>query len=101
MLDLSSAYHQVPPKESSRPLAAFKVPGLGFFQFTRLPYGLSTAGDSFQRLMDKVICPELELHAFSYLDDVIIVSETFDEHMRWLEHVLTRIRQAGLTINRE
>ena len=43
----------------------------------------------------------MEPHAFSYLDDIIIVSDTFEEHMKWLEHVLTRIKVAGLTINRE
>ena len=40
-------------------------------------------------------------HALSYLDDIIIVSDTFEEHIKWLEHVLTRINDAGLTINRE
>ena len=43
----------------------------------------------------------MEPRAFSYLDDIIIVSDTFKEHMKWLEHVLTRIKDAGLTINRE
>ena len=43
----------------------------------------------------------MEPHAFSYLDDIIIVSDTFEEHIKWLEHVLTRIKDAGLTINRE
>ena len=42
----------------------------------------------------------MEPHAFSYLDDIIIVSDTFEEHMKWLEHVLMRIKDAGFTINR-
>ena len=42
----------------------------------------------------------MEPHAFSYVDDIIIVSDTFEEHMRLLEHVLTRIKDAGITINR-
>ena len=74
---------------------------MGLSQFTRMPYGLSSVGASFQRLIDMVIDLELRMHTFSYLDDVIVVTETFEEHMRWLEHVLIRIRQAGLTINRE
>ena len=43
----------------------------------------------------------MEPHACSYLDDIIIVSETFEEHMKWLEHVLKHIKDSGLTINRE
>ena len=73
-LDLSSAYHQIPLKEESRLLTAFTVPGLGLFQFTHMPYGLSQAGATFQRLIDQVIGPEMEPYAFSYLDDIIIVT---------------------------
>ena len=56
---------------------------------------------TFQQLSDKIIGPEMEPHAFSYLDDIIIVSDTFEEHMNWLEHVVTRNKDAGLTINRK
>ena len=87
-LDLSSAYHQIPLKEESRSLTAFTVPGLGLFQFTRMPYGLSQAGATFQRLIDQVIGPKMEPYTFSYLDDIIIVTETFEEHVKWLSHVL-------------
>ena len=66
-----------------------------------MPYGLSQAGATFQWLIAKVIGPELEPYAFSYLDDVIIVTESYEEHLKWLEHVLQRIKEAGLTINRE
>ena len=66
-----------------------------------MPYGLSQAGATFQRLIDKVIGLELEPYVFSYLDDIIIVTESYEEHLKWLEHVLQRIREAGLTINRE
>ena len=96
-LDLSSAYHQIPLTAESKELMAFTVPGLGLYQLTRLPYGLSQAGATFQRLVDKVIGPELEPYAFSYLDDIIIATETYEEHLKWLK----RIEEAGLTINRE
>ena len=95
-LVISSAYHQIPLTPESKELTAFTVPGLGLFQFTRMPYGLSQASATFQRLVDKVISPELEPYAFSYLDDIIIVTETYKEHLRWLEHVLERNREAGL-----
>ena len=66
-----------------------------------MPYSLSNAAATFQRMIDRVIGPELEPYAFSYLDDIIIVTETFEEHMIMLERVLARIKESGLTINRE
>ena len=94
-LDLSSAYHQIRLKESSRLITAFTVLGMRLFQFTCTPYGLSSAGASFQQLIDIMIGPEHEPYPFSHLDDTIIVTETFEEHVWWLEHVLIRVRQAG------
>ena len=87
-LDLSQAYHQIPMEKKA-----------GLFQFTRMPYGLSYVGASFQRLIKKVIGPEMEPYAFSNLDDVIIATETLEEHVKWLKHILGRIKEAGLTIN--
>ena len=53
------------------------------------------------RLIDKFIGPELEPHAFAYLDDVIIVGETFEDHFKWLKEVLDRLAAARLSINPE
>ena len=100
-LDLSSAYHQIPLKDESREITAFSIPGLGLFQFKRIPYALSNAGATFQRMIDRVIGPELEPYAYSYLDDIIIVTENFEDHLAMLERVLVRIKGVGLTINRE
>ena len=55
-------------------------------------YGLSQAGAT---------CSEMEPYAFSYIDDIIIVTETFEEHVKWLGHIPRRINEAHLTINRE
>ena len=100
-LDLSAAYHQILLTSESKELTAFTVPGLGLYQFARMPYGLSQAGATFQRLIDKVIGPELEPFAFPHLDDIILVTESYEEHLKWLEPVLQRITETGLTINRE
>ena len=74
---------------------------MGLFEFTRMPYDVIGGPATFQQLSDKIIGPEMEPYAFSYLDDIIVVSDTFEEHIKWLEHVLTRIKDAGLIINRE
>jgi len=100
-IDLSQAYFQIPLERSSRELTAFTVPGKGLFHFKRMPYGLTGAPATFQRLLDRLIGPEMEPHAFAYLDDIVVVTQTFDEHLEWLKRVLNRIREAGLTINPE
>ena len=98
-LDLKSAYHQIPLAAEARPITAFTVPGLGLFQFRRMPYGLTNAPATFQRLIDKVIGPELEPHVYAYLDDIIIVAETFEEHKACLKMVLEKLKAAGLSLN--
>ena len=100
-IDLSEAFHQIPLAEESKELTAFPVPGKGLFHHNRMPFGLSGAPARFQRLLDRLITPEFEPHAFAYLDDIIVVSETFKEHTYWLERVLDAILKAGLTVNRE
>uniref|UniRef100_A0ABD2WL33 RNA-directed DNA polymerase n=2 Tax=Trichogramma kaykai TaxID=54128 RepID=A0ABD2WL33_9HYME len=100
-LDLSSAYHQINLNEKSRAMTAFTVPGLGLFQYKRMPFGLSYAGATFQRLIDMIVTPELEPNAFAYLDDIIIATETFDDHLRVLKEILSRLNDANLTVNKE
>lgn len=99
-IDLSSAYHQIKLKKSSREVTAFTIPGRGLWQYKRLPMGLSGAGARFQRLIEKII-GDLEPYAYAYLDDIVIATETFEEHKRILRILLDRINKAGLTINRE
>lgn len=100
-LDLRQAYHQIPLERGSREITAFSVPGKGLYHFVRMPYGLTGAPATFQRLLDRLIGPEMEPYAFAYLDDIVIVTPTFDEHITWLRKVLDRIAVAGLTINPE
>lgn len=98
-LDLFRGYWQVPLAEDSRPITAFTVPGLGLYQFRVMPFGLHSAGATFQRLLDTVIGPELEPQAFAYLDDLVLVTKTFEEHLELLRTVFKRLRDAGLKLN--
>jgi Reverse transcriptase (RNA-dependent DNA polymerase)./Integrase core domain. len=100
-LDIKSAYFQVPLSESSRPLTAFTVPNRGLFQFRRLPMGLANSPATFQRLIDRVLGPELEPHVFVYLDDIIIVTQTFEKHLTILAEVFKRLKDANLTLSKE
>ncbi|CAL9692012.1 unnamed protein product [Knipowitschia caucasica] len=96
-LDLCKGYWQVPLEASSRPYTAFQTPA-GLFQFTMMPFGLHGAPATFQRLMDRVLrgCEDCSA---AYLDDVVIFSDTWEQHLRHLERVLGQIERAGLTLN--
>ena len=100
-IDLKNAYWQIPLEEESKEKTAFTVPGKGLFHFTVMPFGLHGASATFQRLLDRLIGPELEPHAFAYLDDIIITSRTFKEHLEVLGKVFRKLREARLQINRE
>lgn len=100
-LDIKSAYWQVPVAEKSRDFLSFTIPGRGLFRFNRLPFGLHNAPATWQRLIDRVLGPELEPYVFVYLDDIIVVSSTFEKHLEVLSEVFKRLREANLTVSVE
>lgn len=99
-IDLSKAFLQVPLHPKSRKYTAFLVLGRGLFHFTRMPFGLVNSPATLARLMDRVLGgSELEPHVFVYLDDIIVVSDTFEQHLDRLKEVAKRLRDANLSIN--
>lgn len=100
-LDIKSAYWQIPLSAESREKTAFTVPGRGLFEFTVMPFGLHNAPATWQRLIDRVIGADLEPHVFVYLDDIIVVTPTFQRHLEVLGEILHRLRSANLTLNKE
>lgn len=64
-----------------------------------MPFGLTNAPASFQRLMETCMGDLYLTYCLLYLDDVIIYSRTYEEHMQRLEAVMQRIREAGLKLN--
>uniref|UniRef100_A0A3B1KDF6 Gypsy retrotransposon integrase-like protein 1 n=1 Tax=Astyanax mexicanus TaxID=7994 RepID=A0A3B1KDF6_ASTMX len=96
-LDLTKGYWQVPLAPKDREKTAFATPS-GLWHYTVLPFGLHGAPATFQRLMDVVLRPH-QSFAAAYLDDVIVHSETWGEHLAHLHKVLSAIHQAGLTAN--
>lgn len=101
-IDLKDAFLQIPLSEGSKPLTAFCIQGRGMFQYTRLPFGLTNSPATLSRLMDKILgAGELEPWVFVYLDDIIIASDNFEDHIRLLEEVARRLTKANLSINIE
>lgn len=100
-LDVRSAYWQVPMAQESKQYTAFTVPNRGLFHFNRMPFGLHNAPATFQRLIDNVLGHDLEPHLFCYLDDVVVVTQTFEQHLSVLEEVFRRLRDANITVSWE
>ena len=92
-LDLARGYWQVPVEEQSRSRTAFATP-FGLFQFKVMPFGLHGAPATFQRMMDQLLVD----CAAAYLDDVVIHSTTWEDHIRHISDVLQKLRRTGLTI---
>ena len=92
-LDLSRGYWQVPVREEDQPKTAFITP-YGLFQFKVMPFGLQGAPATFQRMIDIV----LDDFAAAYLDDVIIHSQTWDDHIEHISTVFKRLADARLTV---
>lgn len=96
-IDLQNGYNQIPLTKASREISAFVTPD-GLYQYTRMPFGLSSVPATFQRLMNHVI--RGLTGTFVYLD-ILIVAETWTEHKQRLSSLLPYLEQAGLTINLE
>ncbi len=94
-LDLTHGYWQVPVAKKDRHKTAFITP-FGLFQFKRMPFGLQGAPATFQRIMDRLIRGQYE-SVSAYLDDLVIFSNSWEEHLRHLREVLHRLEEAGLT----
>lgn len=98
-LDIKSAYWQIPVEEASRDFTAFTIPGRGLFQFRRMPFGLTNAPATWQRLIDRVLGADLEPYVFVYLDDIIVITEDFEDHLRILTKIFERLAAANLTLS--
>ena len=94
-MDLNKGFYQIPLKEADMPKTAFCTPW-GKFQFTRMHFGLDNAPATFQRLMH-VVLAGFENFCNAYMDDIIIFSDSWEEHLEYIQLVVENLRQAGLT----
>jgi len=96
-LDLCSGYHQLPVAAGDKEKTAFSTPD-GHYEFNVMPFGVCNGPSSFQRLMSAVLRGLQWQICLVYLDDIIVFSATFEEHVARLEMVFQRLRDAGLRL---
>ena len=84
--------------EESKPLTAFTVGPLGFYECKRMHFGLTNAPATFQRLMETCL-GDLNLHCcIIYLDDIVIFSKDLASHLERLEAVFLKLEKEGLKL---
>ncbi|XP_041461804.1 uncharacterized protein K02A2.6-like [Lytechinus variegatus] len=96
-LDLANGYFQVAMDKDSIDKTAFRVPW-GLFEFKRMPQGLVNSPSTFQRVMELVLGDLNMTQVIIYLDDILIYSITFEEHIERLQAVFTRLTNNGLKL---
>ena len=91
-IDLVRAYNQVPMRAADVVKTA-----IGLFEYTRMPFGLKNAAQTFQRFMDNVF-RDLPF-AYAYHDDILVASSSSDEHAKHLRQLFGRFADDGLVVN--
>ena len=94
--DMLKGYWQVPLTQRAREISAFVTPS-GLYQYKVMPFGMKNAPATFQRMVNKLVrnidgCE-------GYIDDVVIFSDNWSDHIRQIERFFQIMREAKLTIN--
>lgn len=100
IIDLSMAFHQIPLDEKSRNKTAFFIHNRGFFRYKRMPFGVRNASSCLARLLLKIMPHDVK-EIKIYLDDILIATETLEQHLELLSLVANILKQHNLTINKE
>lgn len=96
-LDLVRGYYQLPLESDSREYTAFSTPH-GHWQFKRLSFGLKNAPAAFQREMQHMLSDFPWRRVVVYIDDVLIMSDSYEEHLELVEKVLNTLETYGVKV---
>jgi hypothetical protein len=100
VLDLNSAYFQIPLTARSRRVTAFCTP-FGLYEFNKLPMGISIGSQWLTRVIDELFAEEKGNFVFNYLDDLVVCSGSMQGHADHLRVVLRKLQEVGFTLNPE
>lgn len=96
-IDLAKGFHQITVKPDDQFKTAFSTP-YGHYEFIRMPFGLKNAPATFQRLINHVLREFINKICVVYLDDILIFSTSFQEHITNIKKIFQRLREANLKI---
>ena len=97
-LDLKSGYNQVRVEERDIPKTAINTP-FGHYEFTVMGFGLTNAPATFMSLMNHIMRPFLRKFVVVFLDDILVFSNSWKEHLEHLDTVLSALREQSLFCN--
>ena len=97
-LDALSGFTQLELDPDDVEKTAFRT-HRGLFQFRRMPFGLRNGPSIFQRVMQGILSPYLWLFCLVYIDDIVVYSKLYEEHIKHLDLVLEAIEKAGITLS--
>jgi len=96
-LDMAAGYHQIPMDPRDKEKTAF-ITDSGLYEYNVMPFGLTNAPATFQRFMDFVLAGLKWRILLVYIDDILVFSESFEEHIAHLHEVFDRLREAKLQL---
>lgn len=96
-LDLTNGYWQIPLAAADRKYTGFGFAGIGY-RFKRVPFGVKSASSGFIRALHLALGDAVSEFVAVYIDDIVIYSDSFEDHLRHVDVVLTKLEEAGLTV---
>ena len=97
-LDLRSSFWQIPIREEDRKFTAFLYKNK-CYQHKVVPFGLSTSLAAIVKCLERTLGPEVEPYTMIFVDDILVISKTFNEHIQNLRTIFHKFRQANMSLN--
>ena len=95
---MKAGYHQIEVEEAHKERTACTVGSIGFYECNKMPFGLTNSSATYQRIMQEILGDLNMKICFIYLDDLIVFSDSFEQHLERLDLILTTLENANLKL---